>query len=158
MSVARIQFFGLMSLACLLLAGCGAEPPAADGSSGAGVAAGPAPAADLGTLMANADVKRGQTLFFQCRACHSMNEGGANKVGPNLWDMFDCQAGLAPGFAYSDPMKDSDVIWTPETVDDWLEQPSQFMPGNRMVFVGVRDPQDRANLIAYLQQETGAAK
>ncbi len=115
------------------------------------------PAPDIDTLLATADVKRGETLYFQCRACHTLNEGGANKIGPNLYGVFGQKAGSAPGFSYSDAVKNSDVVWTPATVSAWLERPSDFLPGNMMVFLGVKKPQDRASLIAFLQQETGAA-
>jgi cytochrome c len=94
-------------------------------------------------------------LFLQCRACHSLGEGEPHKVGPNLYGMFGQTAGQAPGFAYSEVMIESGVVWSPETLDAWLARPSEFMPGNRMVFVGIRKPLDRANLIAYLQQQTG---
>ncbi len=66
------------------------------------------------------------------------------------------EAGLAPGFSYSDAVAQSTIIWSAETLNEWLARPSDFLPGNRMVFVGIRKPEDRANLIAYLKQETGA--
>ena len=103
-----------------------------------------------------ASVERGQKLFMQCRACHSLNEGGSNKVGPNLFGIFGRKVGLTPGCAYSDALANSDVIWTEEAMAEWLARPSQFLPGNRMIFFGIKDSQDRASLIAYLQQETGA--
>jgi len=129
-------------------ADAGAPPPAA---------AEPEPAPDMDALLASADLKRGETLYFQCRACHTMNDGGPNKVGPNLWGMFGRKAGQAAGFAYSDAVTNSDIVWTAETVSAWLEQPADYLPGNMMVFVGVKKPQDRANLIAFLQANTGAA-
>jgi cytochrome c len=95
-------------------------------------------------------------MYFQCRACHSLYDGEPNKIGPNLYGIFDRKAGLAPGFAYSDALANTDVVWTAESMDAWLAKPSEFLPGNRMVFVGVRDAVDRASLIAFLQQETGA--
>ncbi|MGI9309036.1 MAG: c-type cytochrome, partial [Gammaproteobacteria bacterium] len=60
------------------------------------------------------------------------------------------------GFNYSDVVKGSGIVWTPEALDQWLERPSECLPGNRMVFVGIRKAEDRANLIAFLQQATGA--
>ena len=138
--------FGLLSL---VLFGCdtgGREDQAADGTAVA--------PADISTLLANADVERGKMMYLQCRACHSLEDGGAHKVGPNLYGMFDSQAAFAAGFAYSDAMMNADVVWTPETLDPWLERPSQFIPGTRMVFAGIRNPQDRANLIAFLQSQT----
>lgn len=101
-------------------------------------------------------VERGQTIYAQCRACHSLSEGAPHMIGPNLYGIFDRKAGLAPGFAYSDVLANADVIWTAETMDRWLAQPSEFLPGNRMIFVGVNNAVDRASLIVFLQQATGA--
>lgn len=144
-----------LRLACTLM---GLIPlVTACGEPAASSAPGAAPAADLNTLLAQADVAQGKVLFLQCRACHSVEAGGPNKVGPNLHGVFGRKAGLAPGYAYSDALAKSDIVWTAATLNDWLARPSDFLPGNRMVFVGIRDPQDRANLIAYLKQETGAA-
>jgi len=71
--------------------------------------------------------------------------------------MFGRAAGGAEGFSYSEVVTNSDIVWTPENLDDWLARPSEFLPGNRMVFVGIREPADRADLIAYLQRETSSA-
>lgn len=128
-----------------------------DGAPAAPAATGAAPAAaDLQTLLAAADPEKGKVLFLQCRACHSLESGGANKVGPNLHGVFGRKAGLAPGFSYSEVVTQSGIVWSAETLDQWLARPSDFLPGNRMVFVGIRKPEDRANLIAYLKRETGA--
>jgi cytochrome c len=141
------------------LAACGgSDQSASQVDSASADAAAPAvvePPPDIDALLATADVKRGETLYFQCRACHTLNEGGAHKVGPNLYGLFGQKAGSAAGFSYSDAVKNSDIVWTPATVSAWLEQPAEFLPGNMMVFVGVRKPQDRANVIAFLQRETG---
>ena len=138
---------GLMMTAC---AEGGGEPPATPAATAA------APAADLQTLLAAADPEKGKVLFLQCRACHSLEAGGANKVGPNLHGFLGRKAGLAAGFSYSEAVSQSGVVWSAETLDQWLARPSDFLPGNRMVFVGIRKPEDRANLIAYLKRETGA--
>jgi len=128
-----------------------------DGAPAAPAATGAAPAAaDLQTLLAAADPEKGKVLFLQCRACHSLEAGGANKVGPNLHGFLGRKAGLAPGFSYSEAVTQSGIVWSAEALDHWLERPSEFLPGNRMVFVGIRKPEDRANLIAYLKRETGA--
>lgn len=112
--------------------------------------------ADLQALLAAADPEKGKVLFLQCRACHSLEAGGANKVGPNLHGVFGRKAGLAPGFGYSEAFTQASIVWSAETLDAWLARPSDFLPGNRMVFVGIRKPEDRANLIAFLKRETGA--
>ena len=77
-------------------------------------------------------------------------------MGPNLHGIFGRKAGLTPGFSYSDVITQSDITWSVDTLNSWLERPSEYLPGNRMVFVGIRNPVDRANLIAYLKKETGA--
>lgn len=147
-------------LAALFLLGACAQDspaPAAGDAEPAGDSAGGAESGDdLEALLAAADTKRGQTLYLQCRACHSLAEGEPHKVGPNLYGMFGRKVGLAPGFDYSPAVQESDVVWTPEALNAWLERPSEFLPGNRMVFIGVKKPADRANLIAYLQQATAA--
>jgi len=137
----------------MLLSAC------ADGGSDAPspeAAAADAAPVDIQALLATADAEKGKVLFLQCRSCHSLEAGGANKVGPNLHGIFGRKAGLAPGFSYSDVVAQSDITWTAETLSSWLDRPSEFLPGNRMVYVGMRNPVDRANLIAYLQQETSA--
>ena len=143
---------GALSLA---LAGCGSGGNPGQGSAGS--ASAPEEPVDINVLLADADVQRGQMLYLQCRACHSLEKGGMNKVGPNLHGMFGSAAGFAAGFTYSDALTNAGIVWTPATLNEWLARPSQFLPGNRMVFVGIRKPQDRANVIAYLQQQTGAA-
>ena len=125
----------------------------AGGGDGAPTAT-PSPA-DFQALLAAADPDKGEVLVLQCRACHSLEAGGANKVGPNLHGVFGRKAGLAPGFVYSEAVARSNIVWSPETLNQWLTRPSDFLPGTRMVFVGIRVPEDRANLIAYLKGETG---
>lgn len=133
--------------------------PPADAGQPAATAAEPsaAPAADgdMAARLAAADVEKGKVLFLQCRACHSLvpeNEPG--KIGPTLYGVIGRPAGSAPGYDYSQAVKDSGITWTPELIDKWLARPSDFLPGNKMVFVGVQDPQDRANIIAFIQQES----
>ncbi|NND36976.1 MAG: c-type cytochrome [Gammaproteobacteria bacterium] len=145
-------------LAVIGLSACGgSDEPAAPADTASSAPAAAVEEMDLSQMLADADIKRGETLYFQCRACHTLDEGGANKVGPNLYGIFGNKAGQVPGFSYSDAVMNSDIVWTAETIDQWLEQPAEFLPGNMMVFVGVKDPQDRANLIAFLQANTGAA-
>jgi cytochrome c len=125
----------------------------------AGTAAAPAADSyDINALLASADPAKGQIVFLQCRACHGLEAAGPNKVGPNLHGVIGRKAGLAPGFSYSEAMTGSTVVWSAETLDRFLLRPSDFMPGTRMVFVGLRKPEDRANVIAYIRQETGGTK
>lgn len=151
----------LLGFTLLVLAGCAQDAsspaPAAEGEGQTAAESAADSGPTLDELLANADTKRGQTLFLQCRACHSLAAGEPHKVGPNLHAMFGRQAGQAPGFDYSEALLQADIVWTPTELDAWLERPSDYLPGNRMVFIGVRDPADRANLIAYLQEATAAA-
>lgn len=140
--------------AAMLLAGCSKAPEKA---------AGPAPVdpetakllASLPAPYNTADVENGQRVFTLCRSCHTITEGGANMTGPNLHGVFGRQAGTAPKFRYSEPVKNAGFVWDAEHLDKWLTNPRGFLPGNRMSFLGVPDPKDRADLIAYLKVETG---
>lgn len=107
---------------------------------------------------ANADMQRGERVFLQCRACHTLGEGEPHRpAGPNLWGMFGSVAAEREGFSYSDALRNSGVVWTPATMEEWLVRPSSFVPGNRMAFAGIRREEDRTNLIAYLIRETTPA-
>ncbi len=102
-----------------------------------------------------ADYARGRRTFKLCQSCHTTAEGAGPLVGPNLYGLFGREAGSAPGFQYSQALQDADFIWTPDKVDHWLENPQTFLKGNRMTFAGVRKPEDRTAVIAYLMTETG---
>lgn len=158
----RISRFALVALG-LVLAACGGEPvsqsaaPAAASAAGAAVAEVPSPPADpeLAAMIAGADLNRGKVQYFQCRACHSLvPETEPGKIGPTLHGVIGRRAGGVPGYNYSDAVAQSGITWTVEQIDKWLERPSDFLPGNKMVFVGVKKPQDRANIIAYIQAES----
>ncbi len=106
-------------------------------------------------MIAAADLKKGKTLFLQCRACHSLApKSEPGKIGPTLFGVVGRMAGSAEGFEYSDAVKGFGKVWTVEDINHWLEKPSEFLPGNKMVFMGIKNPQDRANVIAYIQQES----
>ena len=105
---------------------------------------------------ATADTDRGETLSMQCRACHTLDQGGADVLGPNLFGLFGRTAGSAPGYSYSEALATSDFVWTPRALDAWLAQPYPFLPDNRMSFAGLPDSNDRNAVIAYLLQHTDA--
>jgi cytochrome c len=98
----------------------------------------------------------GKKVYARCRTCHTLEEGGKNRVGPNLWMVFGKKAGTAEGYAYSKAIQASDITWDDASMDAYIENPKSFIPGNKMVFVGLRKEQDRQNLIAYLKANTGA--
>ncbi|MEL7128771.1 MAG: cytochrome c family protein [Pseudomonadota bacterium] len=111
--------------------------------------------ASLPSPYSEADFARGRRTFRLCSSCHLAAEGAGHLVGPNLYGLFGRVAGGAEGFAYSKALDSADFVWTPEKLDEWLANPRQFLPGNRMSFAGVRRPDDRAAVIAYLMVETG---
>ncbi len=92
----------------------------------------------------------GKTVFLQCMACHSLKEG-ENKVGPSLYSKIGKTAGQVPGFNYSDANKNSGIVWTEAELFTYLKNPRAAIPGTKMVFAGIPDPQKRADLIAYLK-------
>lgn len=105
----------------------------------------------LATLLASADPAAGETLGRQCTACHVFEEGGDNRVGPGLWNVVGADIAAHDGFAYSDALQGIEGDWTYEALDGFLAAPRDWAPGTAMSYAGIRDPQDRANMIAYLQ-------
>jgi cytochrome c len=100
---------------------------------------------------AGGDPARGEMVYERCEGCHSLD---ANRVGPMHRGVYGRTAGTVADYAYSDSLKDSGVIWDEETLDAWLQGPRAFIPGVRMTFQ-LTDPQDRADVIAYLKRESG---
>jgi cytochrome c len=128
-----------------------AAPAAAAPPAGPQVAAAPAAGESLGARLAAADPAAGQTVFNQlCGVCHTANEGGPARVGPNLWNIMGREHSSMPGFNYSNALKAKTGPWTYEEMYAWLANPATYAPGNRMG-IGVPDPQRRANVIAYLR-------
>ena len=107
--------------------------------------------AAAGAAQAQGDAARGEKLFEQCHACHSI-ERGANEVGPTLFGMFDRKAGELDDFRYSPALKRSGITWTAQTLDEFVADPQKKVPGNRMPYAGMSDARERADLIAYLQK------
>ncbi|NBC21058.1 MAG: c-type cytochrome [Alphaproteobacteria bacterium] len=102
-----------------------------------------------------ADFDRGKRTYRLCQSCHLIEEGAGNRVGPNLHGMFDRKVGQVEGFNYSPALMEADFDWTPQQLENWLANPNGFLPGNRMSFAGVRRPEDRKAVIAYIMLESG---
>jgi cytochrome c len=104
----------------------------------------------LATLLATADPAKGEAVFAKCKACHTIEQGGANGVGPNLWASMGKPHGHVPGFAYSDALKSVPGNWDWEGMDKWLANPKKYAPGTKMSFAGLGNPEERAALLLYL--------
>ena len=135
--------------ATLLLTACGgssaseAPEPAAKRSA--------KPAAEL------TPVQRGAKLYKRCKACHTLEEGGRHKVGPNLWDIYGSKTAAKEGFAYSKAMIAADITWDEKEMDAYLARPTAYMPGNKMSFIGLKKQADRDAVQAYLKEKTTPA-
>ena len=108
--------------------------------------------------LAKADPAKGQQTFNKCMACHNADKGGANQLGPNLWDVIGEPIGQGKGFAFSDALSKKGGTWNWDNLSQWLTSPRNFAPGTKMTFAGLGDPQDRANVIAFLNQHSDAPK
>jgi cytochrome c len=120
-------------------------------------APGGAPAApSLGSLFAAADLSKGKAVAQQeCSACHTLTKGGAAGFGPNLYGIVGAKAFSQAGFHYSDAVKGkAGIVWTPETISTWLQNPQAFAPGTTMSFAGLKNDQTRADVIAWLNSNS----
>jgi cytochrome c2 len=111
--------------------------------------------ASLSELLAQADTDKGEKLFKKCAACHKL-EDGANSTGPYLYGVVGRPVGAVEGFGYSDVMADMGGDWTAEHLDEFLAKPSDYAPGTKMSFAGLSKPQDRADVIAYMNTHSDA--
>ncbi|MDF1721596.1 MAG: cytochrome c family protein [Minwuia sp.] len=100
-----------------------------------------------------ADAVAGEKVFRKCAACHTVDVGGKNKIGPALSGVIGRTAGTADGYRYSRAMKAADFAWTAEALDSYLTSPKTFVPGNKMPFPGLKKADDRADVIAYIQSK-----
>lgn len=110
---------------------------------------------DIAKLMATANAEEGAKVVKKCVSCHSLEKGGENKIGPNLWQVVDRVKGSHEGFSYSKAMASLGGTWDQESLYHFLNRPSKFVPGTKMSFVGLSKPEDIVNVIAYLKEKAG---
>ena len=110
----------------------------------------------LATLLATGDAAKGEAVFAKCLACHTIEQGGAAGIGPNLYGIVGKPIGKhAAGFAYSSDLAGKGGDWTYEAMDAWLKSPKAFAAGTKMTFAGLGSAEDRANVILYLRENGG---
>lgn len=102
--------------------------------------------------MPKGDAVAGAKTFVQCKACH-VTTAGVNRIGPSLHAVVGRKAGIIPGYAYSAANKGSGLVWTEAELFTYLEAPRKVVPGTKMSYAGLKAPQDRANVIAYLKTQ-----
>ncbi len=107
-------------------------------------------------LMVDADTVAGERSFRKCQACHTANDGGANKIGPNLYGVVGRPLATEAGFAYSGALTEKGGNWGYEDLDAFLTKPAKAIPGTKMSFPGIKTEGERANIIAYLRLQSAS--
>jgi cytochrome c len=160
-----VLFAGIVALGSSIVAGemFKSERPEKMGYPIAGVEqegeGGAAAEQPIEAYLAKADPAKGQQIFNKCMACHNADKGGANQLGPNLWGVLGLPiAEDRGGFAFSDALKKVGGSWNWDNLSKWLTSPRNFAPGTKMTFAGLSNPQDRADVIAFLNQHSDAPK
>ncbi len=159
-----VLFAGIIALGSSIVAGetFHSERPETMGYPIEGVVeegAGPAKAEQpIEVYLASADPAKGEQVFKKCAACHNANKGGANQLGPNLWNVLGEPIGKGKGFAFSGALSGKGGAWDWTTMSEWLKSPKSFAPGTKMTFAGLSKPEDRANVIAFLNQHSDSPK
>lgn len=130
------------------------EPAAAGGGAAAAAVEEP-----IAVRLAKADPAKGEKAVAACKACHTFEKGGANKVGPHLYDVYGRNEGSAAGFGYSAAMKGrTDKTWDADGLDHFIKNPKAYVPGTIMAFAGISKPETRADVVAYLNTLSDAPK
>jgi len=136
----------------------------ADAKGGTQTAAAPATLEPIASLLASANPEAGKATFKQCTSCHTPDKGGKNGVGPNLWDTVGNKKAHTSGYSYSSALTTAagksgdDAVWNYEALSAFLANPKAYLPGTKMTFAGLKKPEDRANVIAYLRTLSDSPK
>jgi len=121
----------------------------ADGGAEGGAAKDP----PIAALIQTADAAKGAEVFKKCASCHTITNGGGNGIGPNLYGVLGKKHGHMAGFAYSSGMLAKAGNWDFEGMNEWLKSPKKYVDGTKMSFAGLSKPEDRANIIAYINSQ-----
>jgi len=113
---------------------------------------------DIAALLAMGDIEHGKKVFKKCAACHSINQGGGNKIGPKLWGVMFRTVGSISDYKYSKALSGYKKEWSWEEMNSFLIKPSKWIKGNKMGFAGLKKEKDRASVILYLNQNSDNPK
>ena len=113
---------------------------------------------DISALLAMGDAIHGEKVFKKCKACHSIKQGGGNKIGPKLWSVMFRPVGAVTDYKYSKALSTYQKEWTWEEMNGFLIKPSTWIKGNKMGFAGLKSEKDRASVILYLNQNSDNPK
>jgi cytochrome c len=113
---------------------------------------------DIAALMALGDVASGEKIFKKCAACHSINKGGKNKIGPALYNVVGRTVGGVDGYKYSKALASYGKEWTFEELNGFLKKPASYLKGTKMSYAGLRKEKDRASIIKYLNEKSDNPK
>ena len=109
---------------------------------------------DIASLLAMGDITHGEKQFKKCKACHSIKQGGGNKIGPKLWNVMFRQVGAVNDYKYSKALSSYNKEWNWEEMNGFLIKPAKWIPNNKMGFAGLKSEKDRASVILYLNQNS----
>jgi len=139
-----------ISILMILIAACSKSVP-----ENASVTVQEEPSTPVVVSAEDAVMAKGKSVFASCALCHSTGIGGPSTIGPNLAGVLGSIAGSKDGFAYSESLIASGIVWTEDSLNKYLESPATFLPGGTMAFVGIADENDRKAVLTYLIAKTG---